>query len=115
MTDYDNAKQAAQNSGQIIFMTMQQTNGRSACDAKLNPPKPQPGVSYGKQGVMPIGRYTCYTAPAVIANGGAYGVTKIAIGQWEGYVWIFDDHRYAAPYDAKDAGTYRMAATTGLR
>lgn len=108
LTDYDNAKQAAQNGGTIVIMSLQQQDGRTECSNKLNPPKPEEGAAYGAAGTMPVGRYTCYSAPAVIANGGAYGRTAVQIGQWQGYIWIFDDHRYAAPYSDKDAGTYRM-------
>ncbi len=61
---------------------------------------------------MPIGRYTCYSAAAVIANGGAYGTTAIQLGQFGGYIWIFDDHRYAGASHENDGGTYRMNGNT---
>ena len=69
-------------------------------------------MSWGKPGVMPIGRYTCSSAAAVIAAGGAFSDAISAVGQFEGYVWIFDDHRYAAPDQTSDAGVYRMQGDT---
>jgi hypothetical protein len=111
MTDYDNARQASCTAGQLIMMNLKQGDGRTACENKLNPPKPDPDAHYGRAGVMPVGRYTCYSAPAVIANGGAYGLTKVQLGQWGGYIWVFDDHRYAGA-DIKNTGTYTMQGDT---
>ncbi len=107
LTDYDNARQAAQNAGSIVLEGARDTNPRSECENKVHPPAPDPRFS-GKAGVAPVGRYTCYSAPAVIANGGAYGKTIVQIGQWQGYAYIFNDHTYAGNGDGKDTGTYHM-------
>ena len=106
LTDYDNAKQAAQNAGTIISESVRQGTPRTECENKLHPPKPDP--RYGKSGAVPVGRYTCYSAPAVIANGGAYGVTAVQIGQFQGYAYIFNDHTYAGNGDGSDKGAYHM-------
>lgn len=79
----------------------------SPASAQFNPAKPESGPHYGNPGAMPVGRYTCYTAPAVIANGGAYGKTAVALGQFGGYMWIFDASRYAGA-DINNTGTYIM-------
>ena len=112
MTDYDNTRQAAQNAGLIMMFGLKEGDGRTFCANKLHPPKPTPGVSWGKPGVMPIGRYTCSSAAAVIAAGGAFSSAISRVGQFEGYIWIFDDHRYAAPDQPNDAGVYRMQGDT---
>lgn len=111
MVNYDNAKQAAQNAGTIVMMSLKQGDGRTECENKLHPQKAATAVAYGKGGAVPVGRYTCYSAPAVIANGGAYGRTVVQVGSFQGYAYILSSNLYAGNGDGRDTGHYRMSGT----
>lgn len=60
----------------------------------------------------PVGHYGCYSAPVMIAIGGAFGTNIHQLGQWQGDVWILNSHQYAGPYHKDDVGNYVMNGDT---
>lgn len=107
MMDYDRAMDAANYAGMGLSQATGQTPKRSECSAKMHP-QASAAMPHGKPGVFAVGHYGCHMAPKVIAPGGRPGTTTVFQGSGNtGFMWIFDDRHYAAPFDAvHDRGTY---------